>query len=132
MSVQVCVTETRGRMRTAGPSAANTWALALAQTRGLAGLVIGARRDHAPIHLDVIGVGASPYDVLNSAGQIVAANAGEGSGSAATAVAETSAALKSAPFAKPPPSRRPSATLPKSKNSATLPKRTRKLSGSRD
>lgn len=37
----------------------------------VAGLVIGARRDHAPIHLDVIGVGASPYDVLNSAGQDV-------------------------------------------------------------
>lgn len=37
----------------------------------VAGLVIGERRDHAPIHLDVIGVGASPYDVLNSAGQDV-------------------------------------------------------------
>lgn len=34
----------------------------------VAGLVIGVRRDHAPIHLDVIGVGASPYDVLNEAG----------------------------------------------------------------
>lgn len=37
----------------------------------VAGLVIGERRDHAPIQLDVIGVGASPYDVLNSAGQDV-------------------------------------------------------------
>jgi hypothetical protein len=34
----------------------------------VAGLVIGVRRDHAPIHIDVIGVGASPYDVLNEAG----------------------------------------------------------------
>lgn len=32
-----------------------------------AGLVIGAQRDRAPIHLDVIGVGASPYDILNGA-----------------------------------------------------------------
>ena len=31
----------------------------------VAGLVIGARRDDAPIHIDVIGVGASPYDTLN-------------------------------------------------------------------
>ena len=37
----------------------------------VAGLVIGERRDHAPIHLDVIGVGASPYDILNNAGQDV-------------------------------------------------------------
>lgn len=34
-----------------------------------AGLVIGERRDLAPIHIDVIGVGASPYDVLIEAGQ---------------------------------------------------------------
>lgn len=33
----------------------------------VAGLVIGQHRDMAPIHLDVIGVGASPYDVLHSA-----------------------------------------------------------------
>jgi hypothetical protein len=32
----------------------------------VAGLVIAARRDEAPIHIDVIGVGASPYDTLNS------------------------------------------------------------------
>ena len=32
-----------------------------------AGLVIGERRDAAPVHIDVIGVGASPYDVLNEA-----------------------------------------------------------------
>lgn len=37
----------------------------------VAGLVIGARRDNAPIHLDVIGVGASPYDFLLEAGQQV-------------------------------------------------------------
>jgi hypothetical protein len=37
----------------------------------VAGLVIGERRDFAPIHLDVIGVGASPYDILNNAGQDV-------------------------------------------------------------
>lgn len=36
-----------------------------------AGLVIAERRDMAPIHIDVIGVGASPYDVLNSSGQDV-------------------------------------------------------------
>lgn len=34
----------------------------------VAGLVIGKRRDQAPILLDVIGVGASPYDTLNRAG----------------------------------------------------------------
>jgi len=39
--------------------------------RTVAGLVIAAHRDHAPIHLDVIGVGASPYDVLADAGQPV-------------------------------------------------------------
>lgn len=33
----------------------------------VAGLVIAAMRDAAPIHIDVIGVGASPYDFLNSA-----------------------------------------------------------------
>lgn len=32
----------------------------------VAGLVVAARRDDAPIHIDVIGVGASPYDVLRS------------------------------------------------------------------
>jgi len=31
----------------------------------VAGLTIAHRRDDAPIHIDVIGVGASPYDVLN-------------------------------------------------------------------
>jgi len=39
--------------------------------RKVAGLVIAEHRDHAPIHLDVIGVGASPYDVLNEASQPV-------------------------------------------------------------
>jgi hypothetical protein len=32
----------------------------------VAGLVIASRRDEAPVHIDVIGVGASPYDVLNA------------------------------------------------------------------
>jgi hypothetical protein len=31
----------------------------------VAGLVIAHRRDESPIHIDVIGVGASPYDHLN-------------------------------------------------------------------
>lgn len=37
----------------------------------VAGLVLAARRDSAPIHLDVIGVGASPYDFLIESGQQV-------------------------------------------------------------
>lgn len=37
----------------------------------VAGLTIAAKRDDAPIHIDVIGVGASPYDFLNSNGQQV-------------------------------------------------------------
>jgi len=37
----------------------------------VAGLVIGTRRDHAPIMIDVIGVGASPYDTLRQARQDV-------------------------------------------------------------
>ena len=37
----------------------------------VAGLVIAALRDHAPIHIDVIGVGSSPYDFLNENGQQV-------------------------------------------------------------
>jgi hypothetical protein len=37
----------------------------------VAGLVVGALRDGAPIHIDVIGVGASPYDYLNTNGQHV-------------------------------------------------------------
>jgi hypothetical protein len=39
--------------------------------RKVAGLVVAEHRDHSPIHLDVIGVGASPYDVLVEAGQPV-------------------------------------------------------------
>ncbi|HEU4458110.1 MAG TPA: terminase [Methylibium sp.] len=31
----------------------------------VAGLVVAARRDDSPIHIDVIGVGASPFDTLN-------------------------------------------------------------------
>ena len=37
----------------------------------VAGLVIAAHRHRAPIHIDVIGVGASPYDRLNEANQPV-------------------------------------------------------------
>lgn len=37
----------------------------------VAGLAIAALRDRAPIHIDVIGVGASPYDFLNQAQQQV-------------------------------------------------------------
>lgn len=37
----------------------------------VAGLAVGAVRDGAPIHIDVIGVGASPYDYLNTNGQHV-------------------------------------------------------------
>ncbi|MDR2219737.1 MAG: terminase family protein [Methylobacillus sp.] len=36
-----------------------------------AGLIIAALRNRAVIHLDVIGVGSSPYDFLNEAGQQV-------------------------------------------------------------
>lgn len=36
-----------------------------------AGIVIAAHRDHAPIHIDVIGVGAAPFDILNGASQPV-------------------------------------------------------------
>ena len=37
----------------------------------VAGQVIARRRDSAPIHLDVIGVGSSPYDILRTAKQQV-------------------------------------------------------------
>jgi hypothetical protein len=37
----------------------------------IAGLVVSAIRDRAPIHIDVIGVGSSPYDFLNEMGQQV-------------------------------------------------------------
>lgn len=46
----------------------------------VAGLTIAALRDRAPIHIDVIGVGASPYDFLNQAGQhVLGINVAEGS-----------------------------------------------------
>src|SRR5690606_40505156 len=35
----------------------------------IAALCIAANRDHGPIHIDVIGVGASPYDFLVQANQ---------------------------------------------------------------
>jgi hypothetical protein len=37
----------------------------------VAGLVVAALRDRAPIHIDVIGVGSSPYDFLNESNQQV-------------------------------------------------------------
>ena len=44
----------------------------------VAGLTIAARRDNAPIHLDVIGVGSSPYDFLREAGvQVIGVNVAE-------------------------------------------------------
>lgn len=44
----------------------------------VAGLAIAARRDDAVIHIDVIGVGSSPYDFLNNAGQqVVGVNVSE-------------------------------------------------------
>lgn len=44
-----------------------------------AGLVIGATRDQAPIHIDVIGVGSSPYDFLKQARQqVIGVNVAEG------------------------------------------------------
>lgn len=44
----------------------------------VAGLAIAARRDNAPIHIDVIGVGSSPYDFLNEAGaQVIGVNVAE-------------------------------------------------------
>lgn len=43
-----------------------------------AGLAMAAVRDKAPIHIDVIGVGSSPYDFLNSAGfQVIGVNVSE-------------------------------------------------------
>lgn len=44
----------------------------------VAGLVIGATRNNAVVHIDVIGVGASPYDFLRSARQdVVGVNVSE-------------------------------------------------------
>lgn len=44
----------------------------------IAGLVIAAIRDRAPIHIDVIGVGSSPYDFLkNLRQQVIGVNVSE-------------------------------------------------------
>jgi hypothetical protein len=44
----------------------------------VAGLCIAAKRDDAVIHIDVIGVGSSPYDFLNDARQqVVGVNVSE-------------------------------------------------------
>lgn len=46
----------------------------------VAGLVIANNHNHAPVHIDVIGVGASPYDYLNDANQqVIGVNGAEGS-----------------------------------------------------
>jgi len=48
----------------------------------VAGLVIANMRDRAPIHIDVIGVGASPYDFLRQAAQqTIGVNVAEGADS---------------------------------------------------
>lgn len=47
----------------------------------VAGLAVAAVRDQAPIHIDVIGVGASPYDFLQSARQqTIGVNVSESAG----------------------------------------------------
>lgn len=47
----------------------------------VAGLTVMALRDKAVVHLDVLGVGSSPYDFLRAAGaQIVGVNVGESTG----------------------------------------------------
>jgi len=44
----------------------------------VAGYIVAARRDDAPVLIDVIGVGASPYDVLNGLGvQVLGINVAE-------------------------------------------------------
>lgn len=44
-----------------------------------AGQVLTSRRNNAPIHIDVIGVGASPYDILAGQGQqVIGVNVAEG------------------------------------------------------
>lgn len=44
----------------------------------VAGQVVSCRRDNACVHIDVIGVGASPYDFLSQAGvQVVGVNVSE-------------------------------------------------------
>lgn len=47
----------------------------------VAGLTVAAVRDSAPMHIDVIGVGASPYDFLRGMGlQVLGINVSEASG----------------------------------------------------
>lgn len=47
----------------------------------VAGLAIGANRNHSPIHIDIIGVGSSPYDFLKEARQqVLGVNVSEKSG----------------------------------------------------
>lgn len=48
--------------------------------QAVVGQVIASRRDSAPVHIDVIGVGASPYDLLNIAKvQVIGVNVAEAS-----------------------------------------------------
>lgn len=47
----------------------------------LAGLIVAARRNAAPIHIDVVGVGGSPHDFLRYSNfQVTGINAGEARG----------------------------------------------------
>lgn len=47
----------------------------------VAGLAIAANRNHSPIHIDIIGVGSSPYDFLKEARQqVLGVNVSEKSG----------------------------------------------------
>lgn len=43
----------------------------------VAGLTVAAVRDAAPIHIDVIGVGSSPYDFLKDSHQVLGVNVAE-------------------------------------------------------
>ena len=49
----------------------------------VAGLVIKERRDKAPVHIDVIGVGSSPYDFLKDDVQTIPVNGAESAKDAA-------------------------------------------------
>lgn len=62
----------------------------------LTGLMVAALRDDAPVHIDIVGVGASPYDFMKSARfQVVGINGGEKSNALAKSVPLGFANLKS-------------------------------------
>lgn len=46
----------------------------------VAGLVIAALRDRSPVHIDIVGVGSSPYDYLKGIAYTVGVNAGSSVG----------------------------------------------------